>query len=148
LNRVITDHLTRSVKRVVGTATWGDRADGPPSSLQYHEIGQLTLSDDAPPVSVHASYVWNFDDTLPWSAEVYFPDGRLFHPLTLSEPAVPGGERAGHAFHPCAPDEYTGVYGLSAGAGDARELWWEWEVKGPTKNYKSSTTLTWRGCNA
>ncbi len=105
-----------------------DPADlGAPIRLLAREEGRLSM-ERADPVPVYRNHVWETEGS---SAEVFFEDGRLFHPLDLSS----GADAPAHW---CSPDEYEGqVEALSSS-----EMRWTWRVTGPRKDLVLETRLT------
>lgn len=104
--------------QVVFTATDADH-------LTYHEQGQLTL-DSGVTLEAQRCYHWAFT---PLDVVVTFDDGRPFHAFT------PAGHAAG-TDHPCGDDFYTVRYDFTAWP-----VWRAiWTVKGPRKDYVSTST--------
>jgi hypothetical protein len=95
-----------------GRASFTPQPDG---TLRWHESGELTL--DGSTVATHRTL------TIDAAGQVSFDDGRPFHRLDLVDGAC-------DAFHPCAPDEYTGRYEVIGR--DAFDV--TWRVRGPGRD--------------
>lgn len=104
--------------QVVFTATDADH-------LTYEETGRLKLESGVT-LEAQRSYHWAFT---PETVIVTFVDGRPFHSFT------PAGHAAG-TDHPCGDDFYTVRYDFTAWPA------WRavWTVKGPRKDYVSTST--------
>ena len=127
LSRVVDDRLTGERREVVGVATLALEA---PDRVRWHEEGTMTWPGHDVPVS-RTLYVAH-DDSASTGWFVHFEDGRPFHPWTIGAPVD----------HPCGRDHYRG---LLAAHGDPVSRWTvEWDVLGPAKNYRMTTTHTAR----
>lgn len=122
LERQIDDALTGQTGHFTGLASFEAARGG----LRYTEDGTLELG--AARFAATRSYMWRAAGEL---VAVEFEDGRFFHDF---DPAAP----APSAHHDCAPDVYDVRYDFSA--------WpkWRavWAVKGPRKNYVSTSQYT------
>ncbi len=117
LERQIT-HAHQPPARFLGTATWSPVQTG----LSYHETGELSIPNH-PPLRAERRFDWHED------LSVWFDDGRFFHKVP------PMGGQTGHW---CDPDQYDVRYDFSR---------WPmfrvtWQVKGPAKDYRMSSTYT------
>ncbi len=122
LQRMIRDHLNGQHGTLEGQVAFTTIGD---ANLMYHEAGTLTLENGAR-LEATRRYLWEFQrDTV----VVTFDDGRPFHQF------VPAGHAEG-SDHPCGEDFYTVRYDFTA--------WpqWKavWTVKGPRKDYVSTST--------
>lgn len=108
-----------------GTATFTDHDDG---ALRHHECGTLHWPGSKPTRATR-ELLWRTASS-PHSMEVFFPDGRLFHPLNLST----GRDTPVHL---CAPDTYRGSFQLDS----ADAFSYSWQVAGPRKNLLLVTHL-------
>lgn len=124
LQRTIRDHLHGQHGTLQGQAIF--TATGS-MHLSYEEIGTLTLESGAQ-LEAKRRYFWAFTPDI---VIVTFEDGRPFHQFT------PVGHAVG-TDHPCGDDFYTVRYDFTA--------WpqWRavWTVKGPRKNYVSTSLYT------
>lgn len=119
VERAIDDRLTGAPGRFDGTATFAP--DG--EALRYREQGTLTVGGRRYPAA--RENLWRWDGA---GVEVLFADGRPFHRFR-PEGRGPGTD------HPCGPDLYRVAYDLTAWP-----LWSaEWEVRGPSKDYRMRT---------
>jgi len=122
LQRTIRDHLQGQHGTLEGQAVF---AATDAAHLTYDETGTLTLENGAR-LEATRQYLWAFT---PNAVVVSFDDGRPFHQF------VPAGHAAG-TDHPCGDDFYTVRYDFT--------LWPEWTavwtVKGPRKDYVSTST--------
>ncbi len=122
LRRTIADNRNGHHGRLVGQAIFTG-AGGP--QLTYDETGTLTL-EAGTTLEATRRYLWDFRSG---DVIVTFADGRPFHQF------VPSGHAAG-TDHPCGEDFYTVRYDFTC--------WPEWTavwtVKGPRKDYVSTST--------
>ena len=96
-----------------------------PDHLTYEETGRLTLESGVT-LEAQRRYQWVF---AAGAVIVTFEDGRPFHSFT------PEGHAAG-TDHPCGDDFYTVRYDFTAWP-----VWRAvWTVKGPRKDYVSTST--------
>lgn len=117
LTRVIT-HADGRVAEVAGRALWWPEGTG----LAYRETGEMRMPGFAP-MQVERRYFWEA------GMAVHFTDGRFFHTVP------PGG---GETAHWCDPDQYDGSYDFS----DWPLFRVSWQVRGPSKDYRMTTTYT------
>lgn len=120
--RSIEDRFSNQVGRFVGVAQFSHAAD---DTLLYKETGEIQL-EQGPTMNATRSYIWYFADN---QIDVFFEDGRPFHSF-IADGKVAGTD------HPCGDDYYTVAYDF---------LEWPcwlaiWTVKGPRKDYTSSST--------
>ena len=115
LARQIEDALSGARSTFEGSAHISEQG----SHWEYHEVGQLLLTD-ARPMTAERRYIWKADAS---GVNIHFSDGRFFHRLDCSNKAA--------AQHWCDPDQYDVTYDFS--------IWPKWEntwfVRGPKKNY-------------
>jgi hypothetical protein len=132
LQRQLIDRLVGTAGEVTGTARWSAPVDLPASGaiLDYEETGELRLGSHRGPVSRRYRYVLMSESR----AEVFFADGRTFHPLDLSS----GWCRVDHR---CGDDRYRGW--IQAASQD--ELHQHWHVLGPRKDYTITTVYRHTG---
>lgn len=121
LDRQIVDLTGAQGGSLTGTARFVCVAD---TRLDYIENGTLTLTNGAV-LTAARRYLWVFGAS---KVQVYFDDGRHFHDF------VPQGHAAG-TDHPCGEDYYTVRYDFTVWP-----VWTAaWRVKGPRKDYVSTT---------
>ena len=121
--RRIDDRLCGTTGRLSGAATFVSA----PVGLLYEERGRLALGA----YRGEADRSYTFVLTGPWTAEVRFADGRLFHLLDLSN-----GFAA--VSHDCVPDRYDGLYRV-----DTPDRWTQaWCINGPRKQARLVTVYS------
>ncbi|WP_415856212.1 DUF6314 family protein [Sinomonas sp. G460-2] len=130
VERVMLDRSSGARGSFSGTVVFEDADDG--AALLQREHGTVRWGDHEGPAS--REYVWRPGDT-PDAMDVFFPDGRFFHPVRLggtdSEPA------GWHAEHWCDPDDYRVTY-AALGPDEFR---YEWDVTGPAKDLLLTSRL-------
>ncbi|MGB0682482.1 MAG: DUF6314 family protein [Magnetovibrionaceae bacterium] len=120
VERVIQDARAETRGHFTGVAVFSPHGD----DLQYFEKGLLSYGDHRS--EAERSYLFAFPRQA--RAEVFFPDGRAFHDLSLSDGAW-------SASHDCPPDVYQGSFeALEQGHWRSR-----WQVSGPRKDQVLST---------
>lgn len=139
LSRAILDRRAGQTGRLEGEASFspapaavetgpaplrvGKAADAVPAAgsvLVWQETGRMRLGG----FESEVFRVYRCWFPAPAHGEIRFPDGRLFHPLDLTD-----GTCA--VRHPCGDDLYLGLYR----ALDADRLQVHWTVTGPRKDY-------------
>lgn len=120
LSRVIDDRLSGARSRIDGHLSL-DLVS--PGRIRWTELGRWR--QPGWDIAVHRG-LWLVQEPEPGSWEMRFEDGRRFHPWTPGEPVV----------HPCGPDTYRGVV-----RGTPQRWSVEWEVCGPSKDYRMVTEL-------
>ena len=109
---------------VEGSVTFSPVATG----LSYEEAGRFCMADGAS-MDVYQTLAYHIVDAAATSAVVFFRDGRHFHELDLAATGVC------RVVHGCEPDTYEGT---TAALGPDT-LFVEWVVRGPKKQYTSTT---------
>ncbi|WP_224503825.1 DUF6314 family protein [Celeribacter litoreus] len=123
LERTIDDALAGQSARMTGKATFTPEDDG----LRMTERGRLEMEATSQSFDAEREYVWR---SAPNGIAVYFDDGRLFH-LFETASACPTAD------HDCPPDDYSVAYDFSEWP-----VWTaRWRVKGPRKDYVSTTVF-------
>jgi hypothetical protein len=121
LSRAIDDRLTGRHSRIDGTLSLSAVS---PDRIRWEEEGRWHQQDGD--VDVRRRLWVNRDEhTRTWW--VRFEDDRDFHPWTPGEPVV----------HPCGADTYRGLV-----RGTPERWTIEWDVTGPTKDYRMTTELS------
>lgn len=115
LQRAGHDRRTGDISIFTGTASFVPDSN----ALLYTE--RVTWTAAGQTLHGHRSYRFTF--TGPWSAQVWFLDGRFFHALNMRQ-------NAATVVHTCPPDHYTGWYRLD-GTGTYTT---HWTIQGPRKN--------------
>ncbi|MGN6405015.1 DUF6314 family protein [Sinomonas sp.] len=132
VQRSLLDRATGARGSFSGLLTFTDTDDD--GALLQRESGTIRWGQHEGPAT--REYVWrptSESDTM----DVFFPDGRFFHRVSLSaEPASPGSAGA-EAEHWCAPDTYRVSYEVVG----PDELRYEWDVMGPAKDLLLTTVL-------
>lgn len=125
--RTIRDALVRAEFVARGRAQWSP-VEADDRALAQTEEGTL----EGTGASVRASYTWHFGAVDGEAAAVIkFPDSRIFvERLDLSKGAC-------DVTHFCEPDTYEGTFSLE---GNVMRV--TWNVKGPLKDYVSTTEFT------
>jgi hypothetical protein len=130
VERRIEDHRGGINGTFIGNADFvrvDDSALSQEITLHYQETGELHFGDFCGPSQRTLKYVSLEGATI----EIHFSDGRHFIDLDLSQ-------GPSHSLHPCNLDEYE--IGFFARSDDVLEE--TWRVRGPTKDYEATTTLT------
>jgi hypothetical protein len=123
IDRRIRDARSGAGARFAGTG----RFMPVPGGLDYEESGSLRTGEAA--VDARQAYRYRFDPG-DRTGRVLFPDGRLFHPLSLETGLC-------RAIHPCGPDLYRGLIAIRS-AETWCAVWW---VTGPRKALRLATTF-------
>ncbi|MFT7649298.1 MAG: hypothetical protein ACI8Y4_004059 [Candidatus Poriferisodalaceae bacterium] len=123
LEREILHRDSDTSARIRGAAFWEVAEAG---ALTYVERGVLEVGGYVG--DVRQSY--RFSIRTPTSADVFFADGRPFHTVDLAN-------GRSDITHLCEPDTYLGIYEVTS----TEELRVTWDVRGPRKDYLSTTTL-------
>ena len=123
IERRIVDHLTGRTGRLQGRAQFIPDAEG----LTYEEAGQLEFPGQ-PPFSATQRYLWRQQGG---AIDILFADSRAFHSFDPAH-ATPD------ASHDCPPDWYEVSYSFV----DWPTWSAQWSVRGPRKNYISTTRYT------
>ncbi len=125
VERTLQDHASGLTGVFTGTATFAADDGG----LRHRERGSLAWAGTAPTIATR-ELLWRATVSV-HSAEVFFPDGRFFHGLDLSD----GQDQPEH---PCSPDHYRGSFVLQ----DRAHWRYTWRVSGPAKDLTLATHLT------
>jgi hypothetical protein len=124
IDRQIDDKASAARGSFKGQARLWRSLDG----LSYAEKGELRLGD-AGPLVAERRYFWQI--RLASRVDVYFEDGRFFHSFNP-------GQNSWRAEHICTPDRYQVTYEFISPS-----RWrTEWEVAGPRKLYRMSSTYS------
>ncbi|WP_051427289.1 DUF6314 family protein [Arthrobacter sp. H20] len=126
VERSLQDHASGLSGAFAGTAVFTYNDGG---ALRHGERGSLRWAGSTPTLATR-ELLWRPTGSA-LSAEVCFPDGRLFHCLDLAT-----GEDS--PAHQCAPDVYWGEFVLE----DQDQWRYTWHVEGPQKNLTLVTSLT------
>ncbi|WP_334170588.1 DUF6314 family protein [Sinomonas sp.] len=131
VERSLLDRATGIRGTFSGTVTFRarDEANDDDGALVQCESGRLRWGQHEGPAT--REYVWR-PGASPETMDVFFPDGRFFHRVSLSADS-PGlrGE------HWCDPDDYRVSYTVVG----PDEFRYEWDVRGPRKDLLLTTTL-------
>lgn len=131
VERRMLDRSTGTTGTFMGSTVF---APGPASAddgaLLQSEHGTVRWGDHEGPAA--REYVWRPTDAAA-TMDVFFPDGRFFHRVSLS--ADSSGLRAQHW---CDPDDYRVSYTV-LGPDQFRYVW---DVRGPAKDLLLTSTLT------
>lgn len=136
VQRSLFDRATGAHGSFTGSVTFAamDSAPDDDGALLQRESGTIRWGQHEGPAT--REYVWR-PTSEGHTMDVYFPDGRFFHRVSLSaEPASPDSAGA-QAEHWCAPDTYRVFYEVLG----PDELRYEWDVKGPAKDLLLTTVL-------
>lgn len=125
LSRTIQDKRQEKTALMTGIAIF-DSLSGRQDCLWYMERGNLTW--DSYSGESYQNYLYSFRDN--FIADLFFPDGRFFHTLDLSQSKTT-------ITHFCEKDRYEGHYTLY----NMNHLEVEWVVNGVRKNYSSKTVF-------
>jgi hypothetical protein len=113
------------------------------SLFEYCEQGTMQWSLMPEPQPVSQRYHWLFDKRERGAASVFFHDtGMLFHTLDFASAEAEGEAARVSVEHFCSPDTYAGAFALRDTRSHARTLRVTWKVRGPKKDYVSTTDYT------
>jgi hypothetical protein len=136
VQRSLFDRATGGRGTFTGSVTFAamDSAADDDGALLQRESGTVRWGQHEGPAT--REYVWRPTSESD-SMDVYFPDGRFFHRVSLSAVPASPGSAAAQAEHWCAPDTYRVSYEVVG----PNELRYEWQVKGPAKDLLLTTVL-------